>query len=140
LRLFLLHPAVVHFPIALLLSGLVAQAGSRWSRGRALLGAAASWLLWIGVFALWAAVGTGLLAERTAPHVPPAWEVLHEHRELGLWTAGLFSVLGLGRILLKNRLLLLQLLLWVAGAGVLVSTAWHGGELVFQYGMGVVSE
>jgi uncharacterized membrane protein len=137
LRPYLLHPAIVHFPIALLLGGLAAQAGSLWPRGRAALAPVASSLLWAGTLAVWAAVGTGLLAERTAPHVPPAWEVMAEHKELALWTCGAFTLLALGSIYLKRRLPFLLLILWLAAAGLLVVTAQHGGRLVYDFGLGV---
>jgi uncharacterized membrane protein len=109
-------------------------------RGRAALAPLASWLLWAGTLGVWAAVGTGLLAERTAPHVPPAWETMAEHRELALWTCGAFTLLALGSIVLKRRLPLLLLIFWLAAAGVLLSTAQHGGRLVYDFGMGVGRE
>jgi len=70
----LLHPAAVHFPIALLSLGWVFAAAaelrgakSPWAEP------AARWTLWLGTLSAWAALGLGLLAEETAPHVPAAW-------------------------------------------------------------------
>ena len=134
LKLHLLHPAAVHFPIALLTTGWAAEA---LSRRRPRLKEAASWLLWLGTLAAWAALGLGLLAEKTAPHVPPAWETLAEHEELAWWTVGLFSGLSLWRWRLPEKGKTLLLLSWLAAAAVLVATAWHGGELVYKFGMGV---
>jgi uncharacterized membrane protein len=132
------HPAVVHFPIAFLLAGLVTLALSLSSRRAAWLTEAASWLLWVGTLSLWAAVALGLVAARTAPHVPAAWEELYEHRTLGLWTAGLFTVLSVWRLVFRRRLGPILLLAWLGAVVILGLTAWHGGRLVFEFGMGVL--
>jgi uncharacterized membrane protein len=143
LKLYHLHPAAVHFPIALLLAG-VAAAGLRLRKNAPeWLAKAESWLLWLGTLSAWTALGLGLLAEKTAPHVPLAWEVLAEHEELGWWTVAVFSVLsGLrlfavrtGRDAAKVRAA--QILFWMIGLGLLLATAMHGGELVFGFGVGV---
>jgi uncharacterized membrane protein len=139
-ELYLLHPAIVHFPIALLLvgwgAGVWGHLGSRWTW----LPEAATLLLWIGTVAAWAAMGLGLLAENTAPHVPPAWQTLNLHRTLGYWAVGSFSALSILRWRLGRRWERLFLFLWLAACGVLLATAYQGGELVFTHGMGVKSE
>lgn len=136
---YLLHPAVVHFPLALLLTGLAAAAAAAFSTRRAWLADAASWLLWLGTASAWVAVALGLWAAKTAPHVPPAWETLADHQTLGYWTAGLFTALSLWRALWPGRGRRLFLLAWLAAAAVLVATAYHGGELVFAYDMGTAA-
>lgn len=139
MQLFHLHPMIVHFPIAFLSSGLALQAAtlrapmSSWGRR------AAAWILWIGTATLWAALAAGLLAARTAPHVPPAWETLAEHRALGFWTAGAFTLGSVLRRWLPERQRLL-LFVWALAVGLLIATAWHGAELVYRHGMGVVTE
>ncbi len=132
---YLLHPAVVHFPIALLLTGLAGACAAAWSR-RSWLDDAVSWLLWLGTAWAYVALGLGLLAKKTAPHVPPAWEDLADHQELAYWTVGLFTALSLWRGLFPERRPRLFLLLWLAASAVLLATAYHGGELVFTHGMG----
>ncbi len=133
-KLHLLHPAAVHFPIALLTTGLALQVFSRrWGSCRQ----PAAWLLWLGTLSAWAALGLGLLAEDAAPHVPPAWETLAEHEELAWWTVGLFSGLSLWRWRKPDKAEKLFLLAWAAAAAVLLAAAYHGGELVFKFGMGV---
>lgn len=134
-KLHYLHPAAVHFPIALLAVG--AAAGLRRAAK------AESLFLWLGTAAAWAALGLGLLAEKTVTHVPLAWEVLAEHEELAWRTVGVFTALSalrwyaVRRGLDAGRWRLAQGLLWVIGLGLLVATAMHGGELVFVYGVGV---
>ncbi len=92
--------------------------------------------MWLGTASAWAALGAGLLAEKTAPHVPPAWEALADHRTFAWWTVGVFTFLSLWRWFGKWPRL--QVLAWVLATGLLLYTAYLGGEVVFSYGMGVV--
>jgi uncharacterized membrane protein len=137
--LFLLHPQAVHFPIAILTVGFVAQAASLLFKNEGWLAPAVSWMLWVGTACAWVAVGLGLLAARTVPHVPAAWEVLYHHKQLGLWTAGSFTVLSLARPFFKNQRGIIFALLWAAGLALLFATADHGGDLVYGFGVGIVS-
>lgn len=134
---YYLHPIAVHFPIALLTTGLAALLAARAGKGPPWLSQASFWLLWLGTLAAWAAMGLGLLAEETAPHVPEAWETLAEHETLAYWTVGLFSALSLWRWKMPERWEKIFWIAWLAAVGVLIATAFHGGELVFKFGMGV---
>lgn len=152
--LWLLHPAVVHFPIALLSLGLAAQWWSVLRREPSWPAEAAPWLLWLGTASAWLSMALGLLAEDTAPHVPAAWETLAEHKELAFWTVGLFSVLSVWCWASRPRRFLPAWPVppqffanprweqafsaaWCLACAVLLSTAYHGGEAVFAFGMGV---
>ena len=132
--LYLLHPVAVHFPIALLLAGFAAAV---LGRRREAAAQAAPWLLWAGTLSAWAAMGLGLLAAKTAPHVPPAWETLNLHQTLGFWTIGLFTALSLWRWRLGRRAEALFLAAWLGACGVLLATGYEGGKLVFTHAMGV---
>ena len=143
LKLYHLHPAAVHFPIALLALG-GAAAGLRLRKSAPeWLSKAESWLLWLGALSAWVVLGLGLLAEKTAPHRALAWEVLAEHEELAWWTVAVFTALSLLRLYAVRRgpdagkLRVAQILLWMIGLGLLVATAMHGAELVYGFGMGV---
>lgn len=135
--LYLLHPVAVHFPIALLCAGWVAGV---LGRRRDTAAQAASWLLWVGTISAWAALGLGLLAAKTAPHVPSAWETLNLHQTLGWWTVGLFTALSLWRWRLGRKAEVYFLAVWLAAGAVLLATGYQGGELVFKHGMGVATE
>ena len=138
-----LHPAAVHFPIALLFVGGAAAVARFSRRAPDWLAAAESGLLWLGTVSAWAALGLGLVAEKYAPHVPPAWEVLAEHEALAWWTVGVFSALSVLRLsatrlkVSTGKRRALELSLWAVGLGLLIATAMHGGELVYRFGMGV---
>src|SRR5665811_2287075 len=132
--LYLLHPAAVHYPIALLTVGLAGAALDSASRRRwSWMTDAVSWLLWLGTASAWGAAGLGFLAAKTAPHVPPAWETLADHRTLAYWTVGLFTFLSAWRLLFKERWPKLLLLGWFVAAGVLIASGYEGGELVFAH-------
>ncbi|OGR91378.1 MAG: hypothetical protein A2V88_16855 [Elusimicrobia bacterium RBG_16_66_12] len=135
LQLYHLHPAAVHFPIALLALGAAAAALRLRKASPEWLAQAESWLLWLGTLSAWATLALGLLAAKTAPHAALAWEVLADHETLAWWTCGAFSALSGLRFFEKRRWL--QLSLWAAGLALLVATAMHGAELVYGYGMGV---
>lgn len=143
MRWHLLHPAVVHFPIALLLAGGAARALCAWRRAPAWLEEASTWLLWAGAALAWAAVGLGHLAEDKAPHVPTAWKVLEAHEDAAWWTAGWFTALGVAVFWLRRRgwpwpqARPAVFALWLLGCAMLLRTAYFGGELVFRHGMGV---
>lgn len=139
-----LHPIAVHFPIALLSVGLLAAVVSALHGKPAWLAEAVSWLLWLGTLSALAAVGLGHLAEKTAPHVPSAWETLADHENLAHWTTGLFAALSLGRLWLRRRARKVPrwaggalMLVWMVAAGLLACTGYLGGKLVFDHGMGV---
>ena len=142
-KVYQLHPAAVHFPIALLALGL-AVAAVRLSRSVPhWLSMGESWLLWLGTLSAWTALGFGLLAERFAPHKPLAWETLADHKTLAWWTVGVFSALSVLRFWATDRgsddgrWRAAQMLFWLAGFALLVATARHGGALVYDFGMGL---
>lgn len=137
--LYLLHPAVVHFPIALLSVGLAGAIINAWSKRWAWLADAVSWILWLGTASAWAAGGLGLLAAKTAPHVPPAWETLATHQTLAYWTVGSFTALSLWRRFFRVRGPRLFLIGWIVAAGLLMATGYQGGELVFTHNMGTAA-
>ena len=137
MKWYLLHPAWVHFPIALLITGLAVELLDAARRRPDWLKPAAACLLWLGTAAAWIAMGLGMLAEKTATHVPMAWEELAEHKELGFWTVGLFTALSVWRRFRPERFARVFPAAWAFATGVLLATAYHGGEVVFSFGMGV---
>lgn len=146
MKLWLLHPMAVHFPVALLLTGFALHARALWKGGGEWTAPASRWLLWLGAVGAWAALGLGLLAERTAPHVPSAWEVLAHHEQLAWWTCGVFTAASALAFWLLRKgggaprwggILLTSV--WLAGLGLLAYTADYGGQLVFEHNMGTAA-
>jgi uncharacterized membrane protein len=145
MKWYLLHPMVVHFPIALLTTGFLAEAARVLFKKRdniteaaphlPWLQDAASWLLWLGTVSALAAIGLGLLAAKTAPHVPEAWETLIAHRNAAYAAGFLFSLLSAWRFFPRPKPGLF-LAGWLVCLGAIFYAAYHGGELVYRYGMG----
>ncbi|MBI2646252.1 MAG: DUF2231 domain-containing protein [Deltaproteobacteria bacterium] len=135
MKIYLLHPLAVHFPIALLLTALFFKVGDLLFKKEG-WGKTSTTLLFLGTLAAVIAAGLGLLAEETVPHVPDAWEYLYTHKRLGLVTAGLFSVLSVWRFFFTDRWPKAFFWVWILASVVLIVTAYFGGELVFQFGVG----
>lgn len=137
MKLHLLHPAAVHFPIALLVTGFAARLaasllGERGERFRN----ASSCALDAGAISAWAALILGLLAEDSAPHVPSAWEVQALHERLAWATALLATLLAAWRHLRPEAAPRAFLAVWAALAGLTLWTAREGGRLVYEHGVG----
>lgn len=139
MKLYLLHPAAVHFPIALLVTGFAGALAGALSERWAKRADAVSWLLWLGTASAWVSAGLGLLAERTAPHVPPAWETLALHETLAWWTIGVSTALSLWRWRWPEKAPRLALTAWAVAVGLALWTGFQGGELVFTHNMGTAA-
>lgn len=141
-----LHPAVVHFPIALLLVGsavaVVAVFVRRWH-----LPWLAALLLLIGAAGAVVAVGTGEQEEEMVETASAAAEqVLDEHEEWGEMTrnlalaAAVFAVAAAfaARVRIVGVGLSVVAALLALGSAYAVAQAGHfGGELVYRHGVGV---
>lgn len=135
-----LHPAVVHFPIAL---GVVGALG-----GVAYLFIRRDWLRWfapillsLALLGAGAAYFSGKSAEDRAEkiHVPEA--AIEEHETSGLWAIG---TLGLAALLswathARRRGEWAAALVAALAAAVLLRTGHLGGKLVFIHGAGHVT-
>lgn len=146
-----LHPAVVHFPIALLMTAPVfVVMGVVWgSRSREMFTAALLMLL-LGTAGAWLATATGDAGEKWAKGVAGASEVLHEHEEHGELARNLFTGLSLAIAILTVALWvrsrppglggrLLAAVVWLGlfawPALTLAQTAHLGGRLVHDLGL-----
>lgn len=154
-RIELLHPAVVHFPIALLVVSTLLflclalffrseRAVSSGTRDR--LTFTARFLLVAGVVGAWAAVISGDTAESIVNRVICNPEVTHEHAYWAEWAAYLYSaalVAVFSNVWLAQRKLvggvlsILALLLMITGLGALSYASHLGGSLVYQQGAAV---
>ena len=134
-----LHPLVVHFPIALLLTAAGLDVGALLLR-RPALHAVALWNLALGTLGAATAVLSGLQAEDIAKHSFEIWQVMELHKRLGITTL----ILGLGIVAwrvahrdhLRRRERLLTVLATLLMCGTLVWGASLGGHLVYEFGVG----
>ncbi len=139
-----IHPIVVHFPIALLVTGfLIDLAGAILKRSW--LTHAGFLLLVIGALGAVVAARSGEAAEDQILQTPALRDTLEEHEEGGKRAMWVFLVLAALRSVLAWRgwfgsaVRWVFLVLWAAGLALLLEAAWHGGELVYRHGAGVAA-
>ena len=148
-----LHPATVHFPIALLLlgsaAGLLYLARVQWLIPRADLRVLTWWPLRLGLVGAGVAIRTGLLAQSGLPPQAPYTGVLNWHIGTALAALVIYGAIFYRAWLYGNRrraddpadlLDQPQARGWLAGLlllGILTITAsgWLGGELVYTWGV-----
>jgi uncharacterized membrane protein len=148
MRIELIHPMLVHFPIALLLIGAGLKAAAylfRRSQFYAILLITARLILTIGVCFAWLAALAGGFAADIVEKTLCRPEFLDEHSTLAITAASLFTagiVVEWARALKKSYrfrklLVIASSLLFFVGAIVLVFTASLGGSLVYDQGAAV---
>jgi len=138
------HPIFVHFTVALLslATGLFVVTPFVKSPLKEQWQTVARWALWFGAGFTIVTGLTGLYAYNTVAHDTPSHLAMTEHRNWAIVTIALFLALAAWSIVWvrKNKPLGTVFVVCIAiGGGVLASTAWHGGELVYRYGLGVMS-
>lgn len=140
-----LHPAVVHFPIVLTSAAVFFTALGRIFNGwpyAAQCRLTGRWMLWgAALFALAAAM-FGWFAFNSVTHddVSHAAMILHRNWALGAVTALLVLAAwdvwrGRSGKMPSYGFLGLLVIAWL----LVMSTAWHGAELVYRHGLGVMS-
>lgn len=141
----LLHPATVHFPIALLLAGTLFTLLYTRGHGRAFATSAYHCLVagWLGAAITTIAGVLAAVPQVVGPDAPHADKIgwVNAHAALGIAT-----VLVFGQALLRYRRspALLDdaqqrrgyLALLAAGSALLVAGGWLGGHLVYSLGLG----
>lgn len=148
-----LHPATVHYPIALLVLGSVAGLLylTRWPRAELLT--LTWWPLRLGWIGVGVAVLTGLLAQSGLPPQPPYAALLNWHIGTGLALLVLYAVPIYRAWVYGNRrrpddpadlLQVGQARRWLgallaAGLILVLVTGWLGGELVYTWGVNTPS-
>jgi len=138
------HPIFVHFSVALLSLSVLVYWLSHFSSGTMQRESAivARWALWLGALAAVFTGVAGIVAYNSVAHDTTSHLAMTEHRNWALPTITLFVLLAAWSMLQHvkgrtvNTMFLLGLLL---AGGLLASTAWHGAELVYRYGLGVMS-
>lgn len=139
------HPAFVHFPIAFVTAALaftaIGTVFRRWPYAAQCL-VTGRWMLWgTALFALIAAA-FGWFAFSSVAHdeVSHAAMILHRNWALGTLAALLALAAwdvwrGGFRKMPSQGFLILLVAAWL----LVTSTAWHGAELVYRHGLGVMA-
>jgi len=133
------HPMLVHFPIALVIFGFIAELASLYIKKEVCLSKISFYLLLVGTLSAFVAVLSGVLF--TAELAGAAGEIQETH-ELFAWiTLGLLIITSALRIFIDAKKIDNSNLNWVAFglyavATISVSiTGFFGGTLVFNYMM-----
>lgn len=135
-----IHPMIVHFPIALLMTSVAFDAlAFRW-RPEPCREVSLSMLV-VGVLSAGLAVLTGHFEEKAVEHSGIPEQALELHETLGFATFWVFAaVLGL-RLAIRwgwiREKYLLALAVGLVGVVVLLIASYFGGDLVYGYGAGV---
>ena len=136
-----IHPLFVHFPIALLLFGLLFDLAYSAIKRESLAGAG-WWCHLSGVAAAGAAIFTGLLAEDTVTTTGAVHEMMETHETLQLIAAGAFALLLVWRILKRGKISespsyrTAYFAIAIVAVGALLYGAHLGGRMVFESGVG----
>jgi uncharacterized membrane protein len=138
-----LHPLVVHFVIAFLVTGplLLLYAAFRGDgENRERIKFAGDLIFSLGIVSLVVGLGAGLQAYYSVNHDGPSHAAMTDHRNWAFVTAAIFIGLAAWRFINRAEMpsktfvivLLLPLML-------LTITGWKGGHLVYGLGLGVES-
>ena len=139
------HPIFVHFTVALItisaLCYFIGFVSMKYSFGREFL-IVGRWCLWFGAIAAIATVIAGFMAYYSVAHDAPSHEAMTVHRNWAIATFIIILIVAFWSAWLyyKNKAISFTFVLSMVIAFSLVSiTAWHGAELVYRYGLGVMS-
>ncbi len=138
-----LHPMFVHFTVALLSMSVAFHVLDFVTKGtKAQWCILAQWNLWLGAGFAIVTVLAGFYAYNTVAHDDPSHAAMTLHLRWALPTLLIFLALAVWSFMSaragKVASMPFLLVLVVAG-GLLLSTAWHGAELVYRHGLGVMS-
>ena len=135
-----LHPLVVHFPIALLTCAYFFDVLAI-GRDRPKYSNVGWWMQVAGSIGLLFTLATGLQAKSSVSVPLKAVDTLQVHEQLAFVVAVLFLVLLLQRIgarsMIPERSRGLYWAAYSLGVILLWVTAWYGGGLVYDFGVGV---
>ncbi len=140
------HALIVHLPIGLLVTGIVADLVAMWRRDPAPVVTVSTGLYLAGVVTLVAAYFTGRSAASVVYTPGLAQALVVPHWDWAFWCVWYFGLLTAGRVALlfraprPPRLVTLGLgAAGLAGLVLLVNTAELGARMVYQHGVGVAA-
>jgi uncharacterized membrane protein len=138
-----IHPRIVHFPIALLITAAVfGILALIFKSKRNMFKEVLFWNLVLGVAGVFVAIISGLREEKTLPHNEAIHSIMETHELLGFIFSGIFLAVLIWMIVRKSKMKTLEFLgvvvILVLSSGLLGYSAHLGGKMVYQEGAGVV--
>ncbi len=137
------HPLVVHFPIALVVVAAALLLAARLLRSETLASTAATvgtWNLCLGGVAALLALATGLGAVLDLDVSAAAREAISQHMKWAMFTTLLLVLLAVWRgagAAPGSRPSWVFIVVLLAATAALGVTGYHGGQNVYDYGVGV---
>jgi len=139
------HPLFVHFVVALLSMSTLFFVALKILATHKLHGTLkimAYWNLWLGTgFAVIAAVA-GWFAYNSVAHDTPSHTAMTDHRNWALVTLSVYIIVTLWSWKHYKSVKTVSMMftfVMVLASTLLVSTGWRGSEVVYRYGLGVMS-
>lgn len=139
------HPLFVHFPIALLSMATLFFVAVKFFSHHSIQGqlrVLAYWNLWLGTgFAVIAAIA-GWFAYNSVAHDTPSHTAMTDHRNWALVTLAVYILISLWSVKHHKRtsdIGLNFIFIMIMAFVLLTSTGWRGSEVVYRYGLGVMS-
>jgi uncharacterized membrane protein len=143
------HPIFVHFTVALFSTALcfymlayLCKSLRIFSKVASEFEIAARWCLWfVGIIVI-GTILAGLQAYNSVKHDEISHLAMTDHRNWAFPTAGvivLVALWSLCRTYKQKPITITFIIILFIVQGLLLATAWRGAELVFRYGLGVMS-
>lgn len=144
------HPLFIHFTIALFTTSVVFHLFSygamritslspRWAIE---FGSVARWCLWMAALITVITVTAGFYAFSTVNHDAVSHAVMKIHRNLAFLTSTaiwLITLWSIWRYAKQKAITVIFIVALLIVQALVLSTAWYGAELVYRYGLGVLS-
>lgn len=128
-----LHPLLVHFPMALLVSGTLFELFGKLQHEEAIV-QAGRFNIRFGFWSALPVIGVGAMGARSLDITPKFKDFLVSHMLLAFLTAGLFAaLLILNRFRTRQWVNLFYYLCLVLGLAGILATGFYGGELVHRF-------
>lgn len=137
-----IHPIIVHFPIALLLtSTFISLLAVLFKNKREELKIVLYWILILGSISVLAALASGLYEDERVIHDNAIHQIMEVHKLLGFIITSAFVSITLWFIIRKRKIRYRELwiitLFLIVTSAVLVYSAYLGGKMVYEQGAGV---
>lgn len=139
------HPVFVHFPIAFATAALAFISAAMLFKQRSWTAQcliSGRWMLWAAAIFACVAAGFGWFAYNSVEHDEAGHLAMTLHRNWALAAVAVLVLLAMLDVRLWRSNLKPSygfLILLVVAWSLVASTAWHGGEVVYRHGLGVMS-